>query len=382
MNIKNLSLTAVLAMAAALPAVAATADSHRNVIYVNSDITTHIVMPENIKLVDISTANIIGNQCADNMVRIKPTPVDSIGRSHYGMDEFLGTVTLIGERHIAQYDIKYEKRPSRATSLFNVSYDDTQSYNNPEVSMPESEMARFAWAVYGSKRKFNNIKTKAYGIKASIYNIYAIGNYFFIDFCLENNSNVEYDIDEIRVTLTDKKETKATNSQTIQIKPVYSLNPVTRFKKDYRQVLVLEKLTFPDEKVINITISENQISGRLITLKMEYEDVLNADGFDITKIDKIKEVKFVPVERDKVVEKVVYKDRVVTSEDTNLKNKCSSLEKENERLNREINLKSDKIDGLSNQVTNLSTALAKMEAAYRGATETIEMILAKDKKSK
>ena len=41
-------------------------------IYVNSEVTTHIVMPENIKLVDISTTKIMGNQCADNMVRIKP----------------------------------------------------------------------------------------------------------------------------------------------------------------------------------------------------------------------------------------------------------------------------------------------------------------------
>jgi hypothetical protein len=45
--------------------------SAKEKIYVNSEVTTHIVMPENIKLVDISTPKIIGNQCADNMVRIK-----------------------------------------------------------------------------------------------------------------------------------------------------------------------------------------------------------------------------------------------------------------------------------------------------------------------
>ena len=77
-------------------------------IYVNREVTTHIVMPENIKLVDISTTKIIGNQCADNIVRIKPfIESDSIGTSGYQDDELLGTVTLIGERHIAQYDIVY-----------------------------------------------------------------------------------------------------------------------------------------------------------------------------------------------------------------------------------------------------------------------------------
>lgn len=31
-------------------------------IYINREVTTHIVMPENIKMVDISTTRIIGNQ--------------------------------------------------------------------------------------------------------------------------------------------------------------------------------------------------------------------------------------------------------------------------------------------------------------------------------
>ena len=71
-------------------------------IYVNSGVTTHIVMPENIKLVDISTPNIIGNQCADNIVRIKPfQESDSTTVCSYKEDELLGTLTLIGERHIA-----------------------------------------------------------------------------------------------------------------------------------------------------------------------------------------------------------------------------------------------------------------------------------------
>ena len=45
-------------------------------------------------------------------------------------------------------------------------------------------------------------------------------------------------------------------------------------------MLVLPKLTFPDEKVLRLEISENQISGRVITLTIEYEDILHADGFD------------------------------------------------------------------------------------------------------
>lgn len=250
-------------------------------IYVNREVTTHIVMPENIKLVDISTTKIIGNQCADNIVRIKPYQEnDSIPSTEYKEAELLGTLTLIGERHIAQYDILYTTSPNMAASIYQVAYSDTKSYINPEVSMPMSEMARYAWVVYGSKRKFNQVVSNAHGMKATVNNIYSIGDFFFIDYSLQNKTKIAYDIEEIRVKLTDKKETKATNSQTIELTPVFSLNHAKKFKKDYRNVLVLPKLTFPDEKVLRLEISENQISGRVITLTIEYEDILHADGFD------------------------------------------------------------------------------------------------------
>lgn len=272
---KDKIIAATLALCAvAIPSTA------KEKILVNSEVTTHIVMPENIKMVDLSTTKIIGNQCADNIVRIKPfIEADSVP-THYREGELMGTLTLIGERHLAQYDVVYTASPSRAASIHRVPYAGLDSYINPEVSMPQSEMARYAWAVYGSGRKYNQVVSKANGMKAIVNNIYSIGDYFFIDYSLQNSTKIAYDIAEVRVKLTDKKEVKATNSQTVELSPVYSLNLARKFKKNYRNVLVLDKLTFPDEKVLRIEISENQISGRVITLTVEYDDILNADGFD------------------------------------------------------------------------------------------------------
>ena len=269
----------IIAATLALCAVAIPATAKEKIL-VNSEVTTHIVMPENIKMVDLSTTKIIGNQCADNIVRIKPfIEADSVP-THYREGELMGTLTLIGERHLAQYDVVYTSAPSRAASIHHVPYAGLDSYINPEVSMPQSEMARYAWAVYGSGRKYNQVVSKANGMKAIVNNIYSIGDYFFIDYSLQNSTKIAYDIAEVRVKLTDKKEVKATNSQTEELSPVYSLNLAKKFKKNYRNVLVLDKLTFPDEKVLRIEISENQISGRVITLTVEYDDILNADGFD------------------------------------------------------------------------------------------------------
>lgn len=269
----------IIIAAAALCAVASQA-SAKEKIYVNSDVTTHIVMPENIKMVDLSTTKIIGNQCADNIVRVKPFIESDSLSSGYREGELMGTLTLIGERHLAQYDVVYTSVPSRAASIHRVPYSGMDSYINPEVSMPQSEMARYAWAVYGSGRRYNQVVSKAHGMKAIVNNIYSVGDYFFIDYSLQNRTKIPYNIAEVRVKLTDKKEVKATNSQTVELTPAYSLNLARKFKKNYRNVLVLDKLTFPDEKVLRIEISENQISGRVITLTIEYDDILNADGFD------------------------------------------------------------------------------------------------------
>ena len=241
-------------------------------IFTNDEITTHIIMPEKIKLVDISTNKITGNLCADNIVRIKPA-------SRMYDNEFMGTITIIGERHIAQYNVIFQNKPSKAQSVYNIKLEDMKDYTNPDVKMSESEMAKYSWAIYSTKRKFHNLHTVAYGMKAVINNIYSINNYFFIDFSLENATKINYDISEMRIKLQDKKENKATNSQSIELTPVYSLNNEKSFKKSYRNVIVLEKLTFPDEKMLVMEISENQISGRVIYLTIDYEDILNADCF-------------------------------------------------------------------------------------------------------
>lgn len=252
----------------------------RPVLFVNETITTHLVMPENIKLVDLSTDKIAGNQCADNVVRLKPIGVMKD-------QEFIGTVTLIGERNIALYDLVYTASATRASTLFYIGVQELNAYQNPMIKMPQNDMREYAWAIFTSGRKFHNITSKAFGMSMVVNNIYSIGDYFFIDFSLHNHTNVKYDIEELRIKLMDKKETKATNSQTIELIPEYVLNDSREFKKSYRNVIVLKKLTFPEEKVLQIEIYESQISGRTISIPIAYEDILHADAVSEAVIKRL-----------------------------------------------------------------------------------------------
>ena len=58
------------------------------------------------------------------------------------------------------------------------------------------------------------------------------------------------------------------------------LEPGKSFKRGYRNVIVVKKMTFPNDKVLTIELSEKQISGRTISLSIDYEDVLSADSFN------------------------------------------------------------------------------------------------------
>ena len=111
-------------------------------------------------------------------------------------------------------------------------------------------------------------------------NIYAIGEYFFLDFSVDNKTNIRFDIDELRVKLADQKVQKATNNQTIELPLALVLDHSKSFLHGYRNVVVIKKMTFPNDKVVTIELSEKQISGRSISISVDYEDVLSADAFD------------------------------------------------------------------------------------------------------
>jgi hypothetical protein len=80
--------------------------------------------------------------------------------------------------------------------------------------------------------------------------------------------------------LADKKVSKATNSQIIELKPELILESAKSFLHGYRNVVVIKKMTFPNDKVLSLEMSEKQISGRTISINIDYEDVLSADGFN------------------------------------------------------------------------------------------------------
>ena len=71
-----------------------------------------------------------------------------------------------------------------------------------------------------SDDNFYDVSTKQHGLQVKLNNIYTMDKYFFIDVSLFNKTNIRYDIDLIRFKIEDKKQTKSTNYQEIEIFPI------------------------------------------------------------------------------------------------------------------------------------------------------------------
>jgi conjugative transposon TraN protein len=241
---------------------------------VNEKVTTVITASEPIRLVDMSTDTIAGDKPLENVVRLKPK------KGEHKDGEMLGIVTIITERYRVQYALIYTSKPEEAVSDKEVELTERYSFHNPAVSMSTKDMVGYAMKVWQSPARYRNTYKKQLGLKMRLNNIYTVGDYFFIDFSVENTTNLPFDIDDIRVTLEDKKQEKATNVQVLELTPALILNQDKRFKKGYRNVIVLRKMTFPNDKVLTLELEERQISGRTIRMSLDYEDILSADSFD------------------------------------------------------------------------------------------------------
>ena len=268
--------SAIVGIFVILPTFAQNTFQEMGQLTVNEQVTTVITATEPIRFVDISTDKVAGDQPINNTIRLKPK------EAGHEDGEILAIVTIVTERYRVQYALIYTTRMTEAVTDKDVHHSETQAYHNPAVSLSTEDMYHYARRIWTSPARFRSVSCRMHRMTMRLNNIYAVGDYFFIDFSVENRTHIRFDIDEIRVKLADKKVSKATNSQVIELHPEMMLEQTKSFLYGYRNVVVMKKMTFPNDKVLTIEMSEKQISGRNILLNIDYEDVLSADSFHHT----------------------------------------------------------------------------------------------------
>jgi len=238
------------------------------IVYLPDSLSVHFISPEPVQYVDISTKNIIGDLPVKNVLRIRYK--DTIKSKD-------AVVTIAGEKFIAQYHIQWS--PS-ANALVKSEIEINPVETRPldiGISLSQPELQKFATELFCGHPEGSLEHAKAYGLKARLNHIYTLGDYVFLDVSYDNRTRLHYDIDEFRFKIDDKKVTKATTVQSLEIKPEFLLFDQPGFSKHYRNVFVFKKFTIPGNKLFHIELNEKQLSGRVIKLEIPYKDILNAD---------------------------------------------------------------------------------------------------------
>jgi conjugative transposon TraN protein len=236
------------------------------IIYLPANLTLHFLSPEPIQYVDISSKSIEGDLALKNLLRIRVKENTSFNDA---------VVTIAGETFVAQYHVL--RGVSGIQPVVDIKPADTRPLDISGIGLSQPQLKKMAYDLFAHANHKAIETTKAFGLKGILYGIYSAGEYLFLDIGYRNSTRLNYDIDEFRFKVDDKKITKATNVQSVEIKPEFVLFNQPLFEKTYRNIIVLKKMSFPGDKILHIELSEKQLSGRVVTLSVSYRDVLNAD---------------------------------------------------------------------------------------------------------
>ena len=257
-------------------------------IEITEGINLHIISPEPIQYVDLSTLKLTGDLPATNIARIKITDSPESNETEkikkqttFTSGQNIGIITVVGQSFIAQYKAIYRNSENLNTvTNIHIQPENMQPIELDKMVFSNLELRKFAMDILQKKSEKNPIREEK-NLKLSIQlnNVYVMNDYIFLDMTFKNNANLSYDIEDLKFSIEDKKIYKATNNQSIEMTPIFQLNPQDHFKKNFRNIYVFKKFTFPNSKVMMIRLIEEQLSGRTIEMKVNYSDILKADTF-------------------------------------------------------------------------------------------------------
>ena len=255
---------------------------------ITDGVNLHIVSPEPIQYVDLSTNQLTGDLPSANIGRIKLTDdtKDTVkerlkAASHLSNGENIGIITVVGQSFIAQYRVVY-RHPDNPNIVSNIQIqpEDMQPIELNKTRFSNLELSKLSMDIIRKQsdekpiRKENNLK-----LKMQLNNVFVLSDYIFMDMTFINSTHLSYDIEDLKFTIEDKSIHKTTNNQSIELTPVFQLHPQKSFRKNFRNIYVFKKFTFPNSKVMKIRLIEEQLSGRTIEMKVNYSDILKADTF-------------------------------------------------------------------------------------------------------
>lgn len=232
--------------------------------------TTNLVFPYAIKSVDKGSKDILAQKAkgVENILQIKA------GKP--GFDQTNLTV-ITADGKLYSYILNYTDTPS----VLNIRFANTTP-TYPEaffsnVSINEAQVQADAEIVAKEKATVHGIKDKSYGMKMEMTALYIKGDVLFCRINMQNRSNINYGIDQLRFYIRDQKKSKRTATQELEITPLYVKGDTSIIAGQTENVFVyaLPKFTIPDKKYFVIELMEKS-GGRHLKLTIHNITIVRA----------------------------------------------------------------------------------------------------------
>ncbi|MEO6177435.1 MAG: conjugative transposon protein TraN [Flavobacterium circumlabens] len=213
--------------------------------------TTSIIFPYTIKSIDKGSAEVLVQKAkgVENILLVKAA------KQHFFQTN-LTVVTSDGKLYVfvLNYDDSCPDLNFKAENAVAASRDVLFSLENENQKRTE----QCAWSAYSKKKKISGLKKSKYQIKLEVNGIFIQQNVLYLRVVFENKSKINYDIDQFRFFIRDKRKSKRTASQEIELEPLYatSSSSVIPYKSEIIKVYALEKFTIPENKYLTIQMIE------------------------------------------------------------------------------------------------------------------------------
>lgn len=256
---------------------------------VTFDKTVHLIFPSQIRYVDLGSSSIIAGKAedADNVLRVKAAVRD------FETETNLSVICEDGSFYA--FNVKYADEPERLniemrdflhSGINNLPSNKSDIYFKElgnESPVLVKLIMKTIWQ--NNKREIKHIGSKKFGLQFLLRGLYTHNGLLYFHTLINNQSRMPFTIDFITFKVVDKKVTKRTAVQEQVLQPLRMFNDVIRVSGSttVRSVFALEQFTLPDDKVLEVTLFE-QNGGRHQTFVLENEDLVRAKNIDNLKL--------------------------------------------------------------------------------------------------
>jgi len=240
------------------------------VVWLSDSKTTNFVFPYGIKSVDKGSKDILVQKASsvENVLQAKAA-------KHGFIETNLTVITADGQMY--SFIIKYALQPPLMNIRFEPGGSEKPVVQFSEETDNEQQLKNTAERVAAKFTSMNTLRAKKFSISFKVNGIYIQDDAYYFQIRLENNSNVNYSIDQLRMFIRDKKQSKRTASQEIELTPIGSFGNLKQIDSRSAQTVVVSvsKFTIPEQKEMILQLQEGS-GGRHLKLEITNKMLLSA----------------------------------------------------------------------------------------------------------